>query len=253
MRFYKLISEAKRNNLSIFAGIMKHLFYLSFLSVAMLISIESYSQTENQNYIEVHGTAEKTVVPDRITLSISIDENDYRKWSIVSLERDLKAALNGIGLDVRNALKVDDLSSSFYRRKAKNPDAVLSRRYLLEVSNAQEASDAIEALDKVHISNVYIQKEEYSKMDSLKIAVKADATRNARAIAAAMTEAIGQKLGKAIYIYEYESRADNNRGLLMKSMVSNDDSIAEEIMETGLEFKEIKISCNVTVRFCLPE
>lgn len=231
---------------------MRRLFILFCIIPALAISANSYAQADNQNYIEVHGTAERTVSPDKISLSITISENDYRKRSLSTLEKEMKSALSGIGLDIKNSLKVENISSSFSKGKTNSPDAVLSKRYTLVVGDAKAASNAIEALEKVYISNVYIQKEEYTKMDSLKIAIKADAMKNAKDIASAMAEAIGQKIGRAIYIYEYESRSDSYRPMMMKAM-SNVDSLVEETYEEDLEFKEMKVSCNVMVRFSLPD
>lgn len=228
---------------------MKRIFL--FACISLVFSVLSFAQNDGQNYIEVHGSAEKTVAPDKITLSITINENDYRKRSLATLEKEMKSALENIGQDIRSSLKVDNMSSSFSKGRTNSPDAVLSKRYSLEVNSAKAASDAIEALEKVYISNVYIQKEEYTKMDSLKIAVKAEAMKNARDIANAMTEAIGQKAGPAIYIYEHESRSDSYRPVLMKAM-SNSDSIADEAYEQDLDFKEMKVSCSVIVRFSLP-
>jgi len=230
----------------------KH-FYLFFcVCLATVFSTKVYAQSDEKNFIEVHGTAEQTVPADKITLSITINEDDYRKRTLGTMEKEMKSALTSAGIDVKSSLKVANLSSSFSNRRTNAPDAKLSKRYTLEVSNAKTATNAIEALEKVYISNVYIQKEEYTKIDSLKIAVKADAMKNAKEIATAMTEAIGQKIGRAIYIYEYESRSDSYRPVLMKA-ASNADSISEEAIEEDLEFKELKVSCNVTVRFSLPD
>lgn len=222
------------------------------MCMVLTLSGKAYAQVENQSYIEVHGTAEQIVSPDKITLSVTVSENDYRKRSLASMEKEMKSALAGIDIDVRKALKVDNMSSSFSKRKTNNPNAVLSKRYILEVGNAQLAYEAIEALEKVSISNVYIQKVECTKIDSLKTAVKADAMRNAKETATAMTEAIGQKIGRAIYIYEYESRSDSYRPVAMKAM-SNAGGVVEEAVEETLEFRELKVSCNVTVRFSLSE
>jgi len=231
---------------------MKRILSLTLFCLALAFSGKSYAQTENQNYIEVHGFAEQAVTPDKITLSITINENDYRKRSLATLEKEMKSALGSIGIDVKKSLKVDNMSSSFSKGRTNSPDAALSKRYSLEVSSALTASKAIEALEKVYISNVFIQKEEYTKIDSLKIAIKADAMKNAKEIATAMTGAIGQKLGRAIYIYEYETRSDSLRPMVMKTM-SNSDSINEEAVEEALDVKDMKVSCNVTVRFSLPE
>jgi len=121
---------------------MKHLLLLSGIISAIAFPTWSYAQTDNQNYIEVHGTAEQTVSPDKITLSITINENDYRKRSLDGMEKDMKSALKGIGIDVSTSLKVENLSSSFSGGRTNNPNAVLSKRYSLVVSHAKAASDA---------------------------------------------------------------------------------------------------------------
>lgn len=230
---------------------MKHLHFFAIVFIAMASSLTLNAQN-TENYIEVHGTAEKKVTADIITLSITINENDYRKRSLETIEKDMKSALSSVGIDVRKDLKVEDMASSFTKKLLKSPDAVLSKSYILKVDNATLANNAILALEDAGISNVYITKAEYSKMDDLKMEIKVDAIKNAKKTATAMTEAIDQKLGPAIYIYEQEVYTENTRPVLM-SKAYNDSYAAASVEESTLDFKELKVTSRVTVRFKLEE
>lgn len=229
---------------------MKHLHLLAIIFIAMASSLTLNAQN-NEKYIEVHGTAEKKVSPDIITLSITIHENDYRKRSLDRLEKDMKSALTKAGIDIQSSLKVEDMSSSFIKKGLKNSATTLSKSFVLKVSDASSANKAILALDEVDISNVNITKAEYSKMDELKIAIKVDAIKNAKEIATAMTGAIDQKLGPAIYIYEQEVYTENTRPVMMAKSMAYDSMEENAIEESTLEFQEIKVTSRVTVRFSL--
>lgn len=231
---------------------MKHLPIILAVSLAIALPAQTNAQSQNEKYIEVHGNAEEKVTPDRITLSITINENDYRKRSLNALEKEMKKALSDVGISVTKDLKVANLSSSFKKPNAKNQDAVLSKSYTLEVHSAETAAKVISALEDIDVSNVYVMKAEYSGIEALKIAVKAKAMKNAKEIATAMTSAIDQTLGPAIYIYEQESRTDSYRPALMMAKSANLDMLVEEsLSEPELEFKEITVTSKVTVRFSL--
>jgi len=230
-----------------------NLKFLAILCVAIASTLNLSAQNNN-NYIEVHGSAEKKVTADIITISITINENDYRKRNLETLEKEMKTALTKAGIDIRKSLKVADMSSSFTKTRLKSSETVLSKSFTLEVSDADLANRAILALDDIEISNVYITKAEYSGMEDLKISIKADAMKNAKDIATAMTGAIGQKLGPAIYIYEQELRTENSRPMIMMAKSAYSDSINEESLEEeSLDFREIKVTSRVTVRFRLDE
>lgn len=207
-------------------------------------------QELNEHYVEVKGTAEKTVKPDKITFSITINENDYRNSSLSTLEKAMKKSLSDLGIDIHKSLKVSDMSGIIAKVKSKKPDAKLSRDYQLVVNDAAIAASVPYALEEVGISKVYISKFEYSAIDSLKMIVRAEAVRNAKESATVITQAIGQKLGPAIYISEQDNGYDTFRPRLMYAKAANADS-SEEDMMPELEFQDIKVSCRLIVRFRL--
>jgi len=232
---------------------MKHIaFTLLFCLLAGMV--QGQAQNIYENYIEVHGSAEKTVTPDRITLSITIRETDYKNLPLTALEKDMKNALSKEGILIEKDLKVADMSSTFLRFRTNRQDARLSKSYSLVVKDAATAARCIGALEEVGISNVTVEKAEYSGMNALKLSLKGEAVKNAREIAVAMTEAIGQKIGPAIYMYEQESYNDYFQPRVMmfgaKSAMADTEE-ADALPE--LEFEESKVTCRVTVRFALPQ
>jgi len=229
---------------------MKRQIAILAILAMTLIPAEISGQEQNDAFIEVKGSAEKTALPDKITLSITISESDYRNSSLNTLEKAMKKSLSDLGIDIQKSLKVTDMSSVFARERSRKPDALLSRDYQLIVNDAATAAGVLNVLEEAGISKVYISKSEFSAIDSLKMAVRAEAVRNARESARVMTEAIGQQLGPAFYIYEQDNGYDSYRPRLMYTKAANSDSVEEETLPE-LEFQEIKVTCRVIVRFRL--
>jgi len=207
----------------------------------------------NDSYIEVTGKSVRKVTPDRIYLSISISEKDFRNRDLVSLEKDMIRALKKVGIDVEKDLKVSDMSSNFRKYWYGRQDVRVSRDYQLLTRDASTAGKAIMALEEMGISNVNLEKAEYSGIEKLKLEVKVEAVKAAREKALMMTEAIGQTLGPAFYISDQESYRGSYRSnrILAKSAIMSADGAMEESLPE-LEFEEMDVESTVVVRFRLP-
>ncbi|MBQ0006317.1 MAG: SIMPL domain-containing protein [Alistipes sp.] len=229
---------------------MKTLFTSLAIMAFCFSPVIALAQEREENYIEVNGSAEKTVTPDRITISITIKESDWKNSSLPALEKVMKKALTTIGIDIKENLKVYDMESVF-TRKGRRPQTSLSGHYLLTVKDATMAAKVLETLDNQGISNAYVSKFEYSDMDALATEVRAEAVRKAKNTATSMTEAIGQKLGPAIYIIDHSSGGNYRQPKLMMTYAANSSDSMEDESLPELDFQEIKVSASVTVRFKL--
>ena len=204
------------------------------------------------SYIQVTGRAEKEIVPDEFYLSIVLDERDSKgKISVESQQRDMIAALRRQGVDVEKQLKVANLSSEFFRKNT----SVASAKYQLLLRSAAEVSEAWQALDRLGISGVSIQKVSHSELDKLKEEVRVEAIRNAQQSARTLAEALGQKIGKCFYIWDSNSDimpAYYNNAVSVRSAkgVSFAD-FAEEVEEEPLDFKTIRLQYSVQTKFVL--
>lgn len=228
---------------------------LTFLLVLMTLSYFTFAQSGEKNfidqpYIEVTGTAELEIVPDLIYLKIILNETDTKgKISLESLETKMKLRLGELKIDVAKDLTVEDLSSSYIKYFLKEKDVTNSREYVLLVHDAAMAGKAVKALSDENISNISVLKIDHSQMAQKRFDLRLEAVKTSKIKAEAMAEAIGQKIGKAIFLSEYTDIApllqSNVSGMLyMKNRVEN-------YAEPELSFKNIELKSSVTARFIL--
>lgn len=205
----------------------------------------------DQSYIEVTGTAEMGIVPDMIYLNIIINESDTKgKIPLETLEQKMKQRLAENGVDVGKDLTVSDLSSGYKKYFLKDKDVVAKRSYILLVHDAATAGKVIEALGEEEISNISILKTDHSQMAQKRFDIRLDAVKAAKRKAEAMAGALGQSIGKAIFI----SETNDNRYVQMNSNVLNEPLRfmgTEALPEQELSFNNISIKSSVLARFIL--
>jgi uncharacterized protein len=221
----------------------------------MLIFTSAIAQTGEKNfidqpYIEVSGTAELKLIPDMIYLKIVLSETDTKgKISLESLEKRMKKNLAEIGIDITKDLTVDDLSSTYTRYFLKEKEASASREYVLLVHDATTAGKVVKTLGEENISNISVLKIDHSQITQKQFDLRLAAVKAAKDKAEAMAAALGQEIGKAIYIEENRSflpvMQTNVSG--MRSSRSGEDSIPDP----GLSFNTMDLYSGVTVRFIL--
>lgn len=221
------------------------------MAVAALVAFPALAQVQEAfpSYIQVYGRAEKEIVPDEFYLQIVINERDSKgKISVESQQRDMIAALKRLGVDVDKQLKVANLSSEFFKRKT----SVATAKYQLQLGSSAEVARTWQALDELGISNVSILKVSHSEIDRYREEVRVEAIRNARANAATLAEAIGQKVGRCFYIYDSNSNilpAVYDNAVLMRSAKAA--GTVEAVEEDPLEFKTLRLEYGVQAKFVL--
>lgn len=224
---------------------------LILMAVAALVAFPALAQVQEAfpSYIQVYGRAEKEIVPDEFYLQIVINERDSKgKISVESQQRDMIAALKRLGVDVDKQLKVANLSSEFFKRKT----SVATAKYQLQLGSSAEVARTWQALDELGISNVSILKVSHSEIDRYREEVRVEAIRNARANAATLAEAIGQKVGRCFYIYDSNSNilpAVYDNAVLMRSAKAA--GTVEAVEEDPLEFKTLRLEYGVQAKFVL--
>lgn len=224
------------------------------LSLIILGFSNIYSQERNfidMPYIEVRGNADTLITPDRIYLDILISEEDTKgKTSVEELERKMISALKKLDINLEKQLFVADASSNFKSYFLSGQKVLKSKQYTLLVYKASTLGNVLENLQKIDISNVKLNKTEHSQMESLKTSMKAKAVINAKENAQAMTNAIDQNLGKAIFISENNSFPYSIRGDSASVRIRGNSSMQEETAP-DLSFNQIEIKSEVLVRFAL--
>lgn len=227
--------------------------------VFFLSSVSLMAQTDkvvsNERTIEVTGTAEMSINPNEFTFKISLYErfDNKEKIPIEKQENRLKEELTKIGIDVVKDLTIADITSIFTSQKRKkdvlgNKDYHLKIRDLTQVEKLQQIADNLD-LGKMDLINVT-----HTDLAKFRKETKMEAVKAAKLKAEYMLEAIGEKVGKPLFIQEiidygdYQSYLQNmQRG----SLSSNTILMSGDDMKSGetLSFSKIKIRYNVLARF----
>lgn len=125
-----------------------------------------------------------------------------------------------------------------------------SKAYNLKVDDATTAGRVMAALEDAGISNVTLDKTEYSKMEELKLQLKSLAVAKAKKQAEYLVKPLNQKITRALFIadkyyQEYEKQYNQLDAVVINAFSST--TKMEEPVE--IEFKSIKVEAEVTVKF----
>jgi uncharacterized protein YggE len=228
---------------------------LGLILIIAILSLQGYSQEKNfidQPYLETTAIVDTLVVPDRIYLSILITEKDTRgRTSVEELENRLNTKLIGLGIDTKNQLTLSDVTSNFKTYFLKGTDVLKNKAYTLLVYDAETAGKVIVGLESIEISNVFLTKTEYSKLEELKIDLKQKAVLKAKKQAESMLKPLNQIVGKALYISDLNSNITNAlQGRVAGIQIRGYSSYkSEEYKPIDIEFEKIKIESAVTIKF----
>ncbi|HKJ42133.1 MAG TPA: SIMPL domain-containing protein, partial [Sunxiuqinia sp.] len=203
-------------------------------------------------YIEVTGEGEMEVVPDEIYLHFTLKEryDGKKKINIEDQEKKLKQYLKVNDFDL-SKLSLANADEDYVVIKRKKKDVLASKDYLLEVSSTQELADVWEILDEIDASNAYIQKVDHSNMDALKKEVKIKAIKNAQEKASYLLNAVGQKVGKPLFIQERENFVHPYTRAKTMAMQTDAQTEVAPAPDTAISFKKIKLNYKVFARFAI--
>ena len=234
-------------------NIMKRIF-LTFL---ILVCAKSLSQTKNfidLPYIETSAKVDTLVIPDRIYLNISITEKDTKgKISVEELETKMNEKLKSLGIITEKQLTLNDLSSNYKKYFLKQQDILKNKNYTLLVYNAKIAGKVVIELEEIEISNVNLEKTEYSKEEEMILTLKSEAILKAKNQAISMTKPLNQKVGSAIYISDFSNIVNMLSGRLAGIQIRGARSLEEKdkYEPINIEFEKIKIETEVKATFKL--
>lgn len=235
---------------------------LLILGFLLTISLTGFSQTGeknfiDQNYIEVTGNAVMEIVPDLIYLKIILSDKDNKnKQSLDGIEKTMTNKLTEIGIDVSKELSLKDFVSNIKLYWISKSDIILTKEYQLIVHNTKTLQQIYFEFQKLGISNVTIDKLDHTKIEQFRKEVKINAIKAAKEKAEAMTAALNQTIGKAIYVQEidysnpYYSNALQGRaaGVNIRIRgVSSDYTGSSSAPE--MDFEKINLQYSILARF----
>ena len=225
------------------------------LAAAVVLCATATAQVVEEKfpcYVEVAGYAERNVTPDTFYLSIVIAEKDSKgKISVETQQREMIAALRGMGVDTDRQLTMVDMSGEYFKKS----NTLMTAQYRLKLTSAADVRKAYSLLGDIGISSVTMRSVSYSKIADVRNEVRIESIKNARAKADQLAEAVGQRAGDCIRINDYsrdmteEAVATYNTRAM--KMAANADAGFDMDEDESLEFKPIRVMGNVNARFVL--
>lgn len=222
------------------------------LLLALFFAVNAYAESE-QPYIEVTGTSEIEITPDKIHYIIEIKEyfkeefdgkskpEDYRtKVPIAQIEKKLLMALNDAGIP-NNDIRTEEIGD-YWRKEGR--DFLISKKFDITLDDFKLINQIIDRVDTKGISTMYIGELENNDILLYHQQGKIEALKAAQKKAQYLAETLGKKLGDVIRIVE-----ENNGGISphANAMYSN----SAITMDSLDRFRKIKRSYSMLVRFAI--
>lgn len=225
---------------------------LSFIIALLLLNTVVFAQSVDlRRKIEVTGIAEQEVTPDIINVSISLKEymDGKNKTTISQLESQLEKAIAEAGVPKAD-FTINNMSSyNYVIQKKKNPDFLASKQYNIRFHDLNKYNTILSQLDPKGIQSTNIASYDYSKMPELKKELKIQALLAARDKATYMLAALGEKLGGAISITEFDNGNNGLAAPVYANRVMFKAADAAPVEDSDLDIKPIKLSFQVQAVF----
>lgn len=179
-------------------------FCLSLFTFSMNAQV---MEKEKIRKIDVTGSAEQEVLPDKILVSITLQEymkDNKARVDMLVLEAQLQKAVADAGLS-KESLTVGNISGyrNWWGRK-KPTNFLENKTYILTVANLAKIDGILNRIDEKGIASTNIDRYEYSKITELRKEIKIKALQAAKEKATYLLAGIGETLGEALEIHEVE-------------------------------------------------
>ena len=220
-----------------------------FALVIGLLSVLSLQAQTNERYIEVTGTSEIEIVPDKIHYLIEIREyfeeefdgkskpEEYRtKVPLSEIEQGLREALANAGIP-QNAIRTQEIGD-YWRQQGQ--DFLVSKKFDITLTDFNQINEILKRIDTKGIHTMRIGELENKDMLAYHQKGKIEALKAAQRKATYLVEALGKKLGGVIRIVEEGS---GNIFPFAQSNVLSSDATSFD------SFRTIKKNYSMLVRF----
>ncbi len=221
---------------------------LSVFIISLLVTLSLQAQT-NERYIEVTGTSEMEIVPDKIHYLIEIREyfkeefdgkskpEEYRtKVPLSEIEQGLRGVLAEAGIP-KNAIRTQEIGD-YWRQQGQ--DFLVSKKFDITLTDFNQINEIVKRIDTKGIHTMRIGELENNDMLAYHQKGKIEALKAARRKATYLVEALGKRLGEVIRIVEKDS---GYASPFAQSNVMSSDAASFD------NFRTIKKNYSMLVRF----
>ncbi len=221
---------------------------LLLLAISWLAVLSLQAQT-HERYIEVTGTSEIEIVPDKIHYVIEIREyfeeefdgkskpEEYRtKVPLSEIEQGLREALAQAGIP-QNAIRTQEIGD-YWRQQGQ--DFLVSKKFDITLTDFNQINEIIRRIDTKGIHTMRIGELENKDMIAYHQKGKIEALKAAQKKATYLVEALGKRLGDVIRIVEKDN--GNVSPFVQSNVLSSEATLFDN-------FRTIKRNYSMLVRF----
>ena len=221
---------------------------LSTLIISLLTTVSLQAQT-NERYIEVTGTSEIEIVPDKIHYLIEIreyfeeefdgkskPEEYHTKVPLSEIEQGLRETLANAGIP-QNAIRIQEIGD-YWRQQGQ--DFLVSKKFDITLTDFSQINEIVRRIDTKGIHAMRIGELENKNMLVYHQKGKIEALKAAQKKAAYLVKALDRNLGDVIRIVEKDS---GNDFLFRQSNVLSSNATSFD------NFRTIKKNYSILVRF----
>lgn len=214
-----------------------------------LLTVLSLQAQTNERYIEVTGTSEIEIIPDKIHYLIEIREyfeeefdgkskpEEYRtKVPLSKIEQGLRESLTEAGIP-QNAIRTQEIGD-YWRQQGQ--DFLVSKKFDITLTDFNQINEIVKRIDTKGVHYMRIGELENKEILAYHQKGKIEALKAAQKKATYLVEALGKKLGDVIRIVEEGS---GNAFQFAQSNVLSSDATSFE------NFRTIKKNYSMQVRF----
>ncbi len=219
---------------------MKRLTTILVLLLAVAVRAQSL---EGGKYIEVTGTSEREITPDRIDLLVTIreSENVKKENELLQKEKQVLAAAARLGIPPAD-IAVDQIAAhrnGYYKTNSNRYQ--FSKAYRITLKDIVRLDSLLMRLLEAGADQVRITKLSHREMEKYKTEAVAEAIANARRRAEEIARPLGLVLGKALQVREAELPPDAY--LYPRSLAMAESSAGAP------DIKTIQFKYGVNIRF----
>lgn len=230
-----------------YSTIIKLTLFLSAIVFFMVLTAQA--QDVNERYVEVTGTSEIEIVPDKIHYIIEIreyfkeefdgkskPEEYHTKVPLSQIEQGLRKNLAEAGI-TQDAIRTQEIGD-YWRKQGQ--DFLVSKQFDITLTDFKQIDEIIKHIDTKGINTMRIGELENKDILAYHQRGKIEALKAAQRKAAYLVETLGKKLGSVIRIVEGNNTSSISfaQSNVMSSNAASFDS-----------FRTIKKNYSILVRF----
>ncbi len=222
---------------------MKHIVLLALLTATTIMT----GQTEMKPSVDVTGEGIVNVVPDQVTVSVRVENTGSNPKELKQMNDRVVAEVlqfvKSMGIEDKHIQTDYVRLSKNYDYNSKSYNYAANQSLKIKLTDLKQYEPLMNGLLETGINRIDGINLGSSEIESLQSQARKMAIQNAKMKAEEYTSVLGQSVGKAIQISEFQ-RVDVPRPML-RSAMAMDNNESQQTLAPG----EMQVVVKVNVRF----